>query len=225
MWVVWGSTFPGGEREKTSFTQAKIIAEQAELHLMSKSTNHTESEIHWFAMWVYRGQVSPIITLCRESNISTYRPMRIAEYFTEQGLEYREEAIVANLLFVRSSVECLQEIKRETKNRCTAYCYPGTCIPAPIEDKDMEMFMLVTKRGANRLEQVEFPIDKGDKVRVTDGIFKGAEGYIRRVHGSRRFVVAIEGVVAVAVTHIPRQFLEPVCVTSRDTNPDTSEHI
>jgi transcription antitermination factor NusG len=48
----------------------------------------------------------------------------------------------------------------------------------------------------------------GDKVRVTGGPFKGAEGYIKRIRGNRRLVVALEGIIAVATTYIPGRFLE-----------------
>lgn len=177
---------------------------------MPSSAAGKPEQKHWYALWVYRSLVAPIIAMCDSAEAQTYRPMRLTERFTDGGIEYGEEALVPNLLFVKTTAEHLNEIKRLSKNRGSAYCYPGTYVPAPISDNDMEIFMLVAKKGANRLEQVDFPIDKGDRVRVTDGIFKGAEGYIRRVHGSRRLVVAIEGVVAVAVTHIPRQFLEKI---------------
>jgi transcription antitermination factor NusG len=48
----------------------------------------------------------------------------------------------------------------------------------------------------------------GDEVRVTGGPFKGAEGYIKRIRGNRRLVVALEGIIAVATTYIPGRFLE-----------------
>ena len=44
--------------------------------------------------------------------------------------------------------------------------------------------------------------------RVTGGPFKGAEGYIKRIRGNRRLVVALEGIIAVATTYIPGRFLE-----------------
>ena len=169
-----------------------------------------DSQPHWYAMWVYRSLVTPIVAMCEQNGVESYQPVRLAEHISDNGIEYREELLIPNLLFVKTTADRLAEIKSLSKNRGMAYCYPGTNVPAPIDDAAMEMFMLVVKKGAQQLEKVDFPIDKGDRVRVTDGIFKGAEGYIRRVHGSRRFVVAIEGVVAVAVTHIPRQFLERV---------------
>ncbi len=170
---------------------------------------------HWYALWVYRGMTAPIAALCAEAGTVSYQPVRLAERFTEDGLEYREEPLIPNLLFIRTTDNELDCIRRRSNNRSRVYCRPGTRVPAPIPDRDMEIFMFVANKGYRKLEQVEIPIDRGDKVRVTDGIFKGAEGYIRRIHGSRRFVVAIEGVAAVAVTHIPRDFLEPATPLGR----------
>ena len=178
--------------------------------IMEQTTIRQDRQPHWYALWVYRSLVSPIITACGRDGVSIYRPMRLAETFTDRGLEYGEEPLVPNLLFVKASCAYVIGLKQLTQNRGRAYCYPGTAIPAPIDDKTMEMFMFVVKCGGRRLEPVTFPIDKGDRVRVTEGLFKGAEGYIRRVHGTKLLVVAIEGVVAVAVSHIPRQWLERI---------------
>ena len=169
-----------------------------------------DSQPHWYAMSIYRNLVSPISTVCERDGMGTYRPMRIAETFTDDGLKYDEKPIVPNLLFVKAPCEYVLGLKQTTQNRGMVYCYPGTNCPAPIPDKTMAMFISVVKCGARRLEPVDFPIDKGDKVRVTEGVFKGAEGYIRRVHGTKLLVVVIEGVVAVAVSHIPRQWLERI---------------
>lgn len=178
--------------------------------LADNETAVRQREQQWYAMWVYRSLVTPIVEFCEKNGTEYYRPVRLAERYTSAGMVYSEVPVVPNLLFVRTSPSELADIKRVSNNRGLPYCYPGTYVPAPIADATMEMFKLVVKKGAQHLECVDFPLDKGDRVRVTDGIFKGAEGYIRRIHGSRRFVVAIEGVVAVAVTHIPRQFLERV---------------
>jgi len=74
----------------------------------------------------------------------------------------------------------------------------------------METFIWVTKTGCKSLEAYNIELVKGDRVRVIDGIFKGAEGYVCRVHGTKRFVVKINGVAAVATTYIPRGFLEKI---------------
>lgn len=171
---------------------------------------------HWYALKIYRCLVQPVLDACGQDDVETYRPMRMMEREKDGGLFYQEEPLVPNLLFVRASASYIIRLQRTMRNRAWAYCYPGTTDPAPIADAVMEMFRLVVKAGAKRIEAVDLPLDKGDRVRVIDGMFKGAEGYIRRVHGSKRLVVTIEGVVAVAVTHIPRQFLEKIEETGQD---------
>ncbi len=42
------------------------------------------------------------------------------------------------------------------------------------------------------------------------GPFKGAEGYIVRVKNTKRFIVSIEGVAAVATGYIPKNFIEKI---------------
>ena len=51
---------------------------------------------------------------------------------------------------------------------------------------------------------------KGDKVRVIDGVFKGAEGHIVRIKKNHRLCVCITGLCAVATGYIPKAFLEKI---------------
>lgn len=177
---------------------------------MAALLNYNSDDIRWFALWVYRNMTAPVAALCRKEGIEHYIPMRMAERFGNEGIEYVEEPVISGLMFVRTTVSRLAEIQRSTANRAIPYRQPGSSEPAPIDDRSMEIFMFVTRTGARQAEAVEVDLAKGDKVRVTDGLFKGAEGYIRRIHGTKRFVVALEGIAAIAVTHIPRQFLEKV---------------
>ena len=73
------------------------------------------------------------------------------------------------------------------------------------------MFILVTSSG-DGLEYVgeHLNFKPGEKVRVIEGPFKGAEGIIKRIKKDRKLLVAIQGVVVVAISHIPSQFLEKI---------------
>lgn len=52
----------------------------------------------------------------------------------------------------------------------------------------------------------------GDRVRITDGVFKGVEGIYQKVKGvrDRQIVVCIEGVVAVATATVPAHLVEKI---------------
>ena len=51
---------------------------------------------------------------------------------------------------------------------------------------------------------------KGDKVRITGGLFEGAIGTLMRIKGNRRVVVSIPGVIAVATTDIHPSLIEKI---------------
>jgi len=48
------------------------------------------------------------------------------------------------------------------------------------------------------------------RVRVTDGIYKGAEGIVKRIKRDRKLLVAVEGVAVVAISNIPMACLEKI---------------
>ena len=58
-----------------------------------------------------------------------------------------------------------------------------------------------------------FPLKKfyqGDHVKVIDGTFKGAEGYICRIKKNHRLIITVHGVCAVATSYIPQAFLKKI---------------
>jgi ribosomal protein L24 len=56
----------------------------------------------------------------------------------------------------------------------------------------------------------------GDRVVVTGGPFKGAEGHIKRIKRDRRLVVTIPGIVAVATAYIHPDLLKKVDSVTED---------
>ena len=60
------------------------------------------------------------------------------------------------------------------------------------------------------LDPIATALQKGDRVRVTGGIFEGVEGVIIRVKGDRRVSVCIQGVMAVATAYIHPSLIERI---------------
>ena len=111
-------------------------------------------------------------------------------------------------------VRFVRELKRLYNDALMFYAEPGTSAPARVKDKEMEMFILVCRTPAEYLkffdEDFLSKCKVGQKVRVTGGIYEGAEGYIKRIKKDRRLLVRIEGVAVVATGFIPPSLLEPV---------------
>ena len=133
----------------------------------------------------------------------------------------KRQPLVKSLLFVRANKNGILRISDMLKGPADLGKPEGFVYRTPdwkefsvIPERQMTMFMLVTSSGESGLEF--FSADdftrfrEGQKVRVIEGPLKGAEGYIKRIRRNRRLLVSIEGVVAVATSYIPPQFLEKV---------------
>jgi len=140
------------------------------------------------------------------------RVAAIRERLAADGVEHFVPEAVGSLVFVRACAEYVGLFEQANFSRLRIYRDPLTHAPAPIPDREMEIFIFVCtagRHGLTYLGEDKAKYHQGDRVRVTDGPFKGAEGHIVRIKKDRRLVVTIRGVAAVATTFIHPQFLEP----------------
>lgn len=155
-----------------------------------------EEEIRWYAMKVYYNRTT---LLC--------------EQLIEDGVSYFVPAMIGSLLFVRVTESYLAQFEKSFHNRMWVYRDLLTRKPSAIPDREMELFVFVCtagKQGLSYLGEDKPEYHKGDRVRVTEGVLKGAEGYIKRIKKDRRLIVSVKGVAAVATSYIPAQYLETI---------------
>lgn len=169
--------------------------------------------MHWYALKVFYNKVFEIENYLREESRQCYLPVRIEERIRQGETVRIRRPLISSLLFVRTDEQYIFDLKNRLNNRALVYTDRVSRCPVIIPDREMEIFITVTSVADKGLELYEDPSGGyhcGDRVRVTDGIFKGAEGYIRRIRGDKRLIVGIEGVVAVATSYIPACFLEKI---------------
>lgn len=133
---------------------------------------------------------------------------------------YKKKTIVNSLLFARVDDEHLAIIEEKLSDKDTGirkgFIYKDSTRKkySIIPEWQMNSFKLLTTsgdKGVIIIDQGKIPqYNTGDRVRVTDGPFKGCEGYIVRIKKDRRLMVCIEGVLAVATGYIPQKLLEKV---------------
>lgn len=165
---------------------------------------------YWFAFRVLHNKTTAMKNRFKEEGIKTFIPMKVTKTEGDNGFTYTESPVIPSLIFVNCSNEYLKKLRKNPDNKINVYCSPGTTNPAIIPDRDMEIFMFVTTKGCEQLESLDEKFIKGDKVRIIGGTFKGAEGYITRVHGTKRFIVKINGVAVIATTYVPKCFIEKI---------------
>ena len=83
--------------------------------------------------------------------------------------------------------------------------------PLTISDKAMDDFIAVASSADEDLiymTEISDRLREGEKVMVKDGPFKGVQGTVVRIRKSRRIMVEIPGMLAVASAYVPLKDLE-----------------
>lgn len=168
---------------------------------------------HWFAIRITYGRELLLKELLDGAGIENFIPMRY-DYVQKSGRKLRKLVpVIHNLVFVRSTRSKIDELKvsysiklpmRYVMNRTSRQ-------PIIIPDAQMHSFILVSSthdEAVLYLEPAELALVKGQKVRITDGVFRGVIGEFIRIRHDRRVVVRLEGVMAIATTFVHSSLVE-----------------
>jgi len=147
-------------------------------------------------------------------------PHFIAKKYFVRTFQGKKKAIlqpsIPGIIFVHSNRKQI----REFKNYCSyiQYCFckiDGKEVPLTVPDRQMSNFIKIAKEYESdiiyyRPEDISLP--KGQLVRVHGGLFDGLEGVLLKLKGkrSKRIVVRIEGVTAIAASEIAPELIEVI---------------
>lgn len=175
-------------------------------------------DLQWFPLRVTYNRELKIKKEFDRLGITSYIPMKI----DLQGEKELQKAILVpaihNLIFARTTQETLTSLKMENKafaplRYMMRHQSDGEDGVLTVPDCQMENFMKVAAvqdSSIKYLDCSEYVSKIGRKVRITAGQFKDVVGVIKRIKKNKYFVVQIEGVAAIAITYIPKQFIEEV---------------
>jgi len=175
----------------------------------------TEKETEsWYAMRATYRRESDAMRLLEKEQLGCFVPMQY-KICIKKGRKVRVLVpVIHNLLFVHA---CLSDVQR-VKSQVTYLQYitdtrSGRKIIVP--DSQMQRFIAVAGTCNDHLlyfRPDELNLSKGTKVRVVGGDFEGYEGIFLKVKGARdrRVVVAIQGVIAVALATIHPDLIEVI---------------
>jgi len=180
---------------------------------MEPSQNAQDSA--WYALKVFYSKARTVQEDFRKLGYDTYLPVMIEEHFEAGELRYVEKPLVASLLFVHCPEQYLLDYKRTHDTHMLYYADLITKRPGRIPDREMKIFRIATSVACTDPDAMYLGSDTarfctGDRVRVTDGLYKGAEGYVKRIRHARKVLVAIQGVAVVALSNIHPQYLQKI---------------
>ena len=140
------------------------------------------------------------------------RPL-VKSIVQRDGVKTYIAPVVSNILFIHCTRRYIDTLVECCPRSLFFYRNPERTEPQVINEKQMRSFMLVTSAPVDcliALDEVDREFLQGQRVRVTGGIFEGAEGVVKRIKGDRRLVVSITGIACVATCFIHPSLLEPI---------------
>ena len=167
----------------------------------------------WYAIRVTYGRELKFKQLLEENGFEVFVPMRRKKIEKNGQKTVVIVPAVSNLCFVNTERHILDEYMQGMGEACPAHYIwdKATRNPIIVSDKAMADFIhisLVMSDDVLYLQDITSKIRQGQKVRVIEGPFKGIEGTVARVKRSRRIVVELPGMLAVATTYVRPQDLE-----------------
>ncbi len=182
---------------------------------MSDNCPDDNANLHWYAFKVFYNKVFEIENRLNGIGVRSYLPCETVTVERGGKMVDTRRPMVSSLIFFQCEGHRVMEIRQGLEGQVMLYTREeaGKKVPSAIPEREMEIFMIVTSAGETGLEFLgdDSPrFHKGDRVRVTGGQFKGAEGHICRIKGNRRLIVSIQGVCAVATSYIPQSLLEKI---------------
>lgn len=170
---------------------------------------------YWYALRVTYSREIALKTLLDKNNIENFIPMHY-KVVTKNGRRVRKLVpVVNNLVFIRSTRRKIDEIKEKNALTLPLRYIMNRETKAPITIPEVQMQHFIAVSGNYDQQLVYLPatqstIQKGDRVRITGGVFEGVEGMFIRIKGDRRVVVSIQGVMAVATAFVHPSLIERV---------------
>lgn len=218
----------GGEDEASSIATTHDADPRAMNTHLGVSVNyaHTPTSAHeddrqWYVLRATYGRERQACDYLNAAGEQAYLPMHyVARDFKGQR-QRTLRPLLPNILFVYTTAARIDEyIKRTPALSYLHYYYnhivtksDGTNPPLTISERDMESFIRATTTDSEHVRLIDpqrCHYRSGDRVRITDGSFRGVEGRVARISGQQRVVVTLAGLCSVATAYIPKAFLERI---------------
>ena len=174
---------------------------------------------HWYALRVTYGREKKAYDYMVEKHVEAFYPTIKTVKEVNGKQQTIEESRFPNMFFARGTEEEIKSFVYDNVNLPYLRFYyrhirKGNTIvnePVIVPDYQMEVLKIICASGAQDVLVVPDTVQKfqkGQSVRVTDGVFVGLEGKVARYHGQQRVAVIIDGLLTMASAYIPSAFLE-----------------
>ncbi len=178
----------------------------------------TEKSLQWFPMRVTYNRELKVKEHLDTIDVESFIPLRYE--FVGKGNDKKRKLVPAihNLIFIRSTKQQLTYLKQRVKELeplrfIVRTTLDGNSEILRIPDRQMENFLRVASVQDDSvmfLQPGDYINKVGRRVLITEGVFAGVEGVIKRFKNNRHVVVQMEGLAAVAITYVPANYIATI---------------
>ena len=183
---------------------------------MVLTTNGADEKTVWYAMRATYQRGMEAKAQLDKSLVENFIPMHY-EMRVHNGRRRRELVpVIRNLIFVHTTPLLMKSLKQNMLFlQYLTEWKDGKRVPIVVPESQMQQFIAVSGTYDEQLiylEPTELNLTKGTRVRICGGVFEGQEGTYLKLKGHRdkRVVVAIRGVIAVALATVHPSMIEVI---------------
>ena len=176
---------------------------------------------HWYALRTTYGREKKAYDYMTAKGITAFYPTTNVVKLIKGKRKNVTESRLPNIFFAYGTEEQLQEYVYDNVNLPFLRFYyrhyhEGSKIkktPLIVPDNQMESLKIICAADADNtfVSLVKVPkFEKGQLVKVIDGVFKGVVGIVARWQGQQRVGVVVDDLVTMATAYIPSAFLQKI---------------
>ena len=190
------------------------------VHILSKSKVQKEDEIpHWYALRTTYGREKKAYDYMTAKGITAFYPTTDTVKLIKGKRKVVTESRLPNIFFAYGTEEQLKSFVYDNVNlQFLRFYYRHVHIgrriekiPMIVPDYQMDSLKIICAADADNtiVSLGEVPkFEKGQLVKVIDGVFKGVVGRVARWQGQQRVGVIVDDLVTVITAYVPSGFLQ-----------------
>ena len=190
--------------------------------LVTKPKAPREADIpHWYALRTTYGREKKAYDYMTAKGITAFYPTTNVVKLIKGKRKVVTESRLPNIFFAYGTEEQLKEYVFDNVNLpflrfYYRHIHEGNTIkktPLIVPDNQMESLKIICAADADNtfVSLVKVPkFEKGQLVKVTDGVFKGVIGRVARWQGQQRVGVVVDDLVTMVTAYIPSAFLQKI---------------
>ena len=190
-------------------------------HIATKPQIQKEEISHWYALRTTYGREKKAYDYLTAKGITAFYPTTNVVKLIKGKRKVVTESRLPNIFFAYGTEEQLKSFVYDNVNLpflrfYYRHIHVGRRIektPLIVPDYQMESLKIICAADADNtiVSLVEIPkFEKGQLVKVIDGVFKGVTGRVARWQGQQRVGVVVDDLVTMATAYIPSAFLEKI---------------